>query len=182
MDKYSCMLEKISLKRKWQTWKYLLRKFAKHIVDSTSFTKTVKFSIGICSKMTLIGNYTCSRSILMKNLTCVWRNIYNRELKQVTFLSTRTPTGRKSRRYRWRRMASAVLVWIFHRHMLLRMNLFDKIIKNRCICSFCRHFCIKVQKIIAQGLLLTLPKQFPAGCKQIKIQKNVTIPAKIIII
>ena len=37
-------------------------------------------------------------------------------------------------------------------------------------------------KILAQGLLLTLPKQFPAECKQIKIQKNVTMPAKIIII
>ena len=32
----------------------------KKIVDSTSFTKTVKFSIEICSKMILIGNYTCS--------------------------------------------------------------------------------------------------------------------------
>ena len=30
---------------------------AKHIVDSTSFTKTVKFTIEICSKMILIGNY-----------------------------------------------------------------------------------------------------------------------------
>ena len=65
--------------------------------------------------------------------------------------------------------------------MLLRINLLDKIIKNSCICSFCRHFCVKIQKILAQGLLLILPKQFPAECKQIKIQKNVT-PAKIIII
>ena len=48
---------------------FILRKFAKHIVDSTSFTKTaVKLSIKILSKMISLGNYTCSRSILMKNL------------------------------------------------------------------------------------------------------------------
>ena len=34
----------------------------------------------------------------------------NRQLKQATFLSTRTSTGSKPRRYRWRMMASAVLV------------------------------------------------------------------------
>ena len=34
----------------------------------------------------------------------------NRELKQATFLSTRTAAGSKLRRYRWRMMASAVLV------------------------------------------------------------------------
>ena len=44
---------------------------AKHIVDSTSFTKTVKFSIEICSKMILIGNYTCSRSIKEKSHLCL---------------------------------------------------------------------------------------------------------------
>ena len=33
-----------------------------------------------------------------------------RELKQATFLSTRTAAGSKLRRYRWRMMASAVLV------------------------------------------------------------------------
>ena len=65
------MLENVSLKRKWQTLKYLLQKFAKHIVDSTSFTKTVKFSIEICSKMILIGNYTCSRSIKEKSHLCL---------------------------------------------------------------------------------------------------------------
>ena len=43
---------------------------AKHIVDSTSFTKTVKFSIEISSKMILIGNYTCSRSINEKSHLC----------------------------------------------------------------------------------------------------------------
>ena len=48
-----------------------LRKFAKHIVDSTSFTKTVTFSIEICSKMILIGNYTCSRSINEKSHLCL---------------------------------------------------------------------------------------------------------------
>ena len=54
--------------------------------------------------------------------------------------------------------------------MLLRMNFLDEIIKNRCIYFFCRHFCVKIQKILAQSLLLTLPKQFPAECiKQIKI-------------
>ena len=65
------MLEKVSLKRKWQIWKYLLRKFAKHIVDSTSFTETVKFSNEICSKMILIGNYTCSRGINEKSHLCL---------------------------------------------------------------------------------------------------------------
>ena len=34
----------------------------------------------------------------------------NRELKQAICLSTRTPTGSKSCRYRWRRIASTVLV------------------------------------------------------------------------
>ena len=34
-----------------------------------------------------------------------------REFKQATFLSTRTSAGNKLRRYRWRVMASAVLVW-----------------------------------------------------------------------
>ena len=34
-----------------------------------------------------------------------------REIKQATLLSTRTSAGSKSRRYRWRMMASAVLVW-----------------------------------------------------------------------
>ena len=44
---------------------------AKHIVDSTSFTETVKFSIEICSKMILIGNYTCSRSTNEKSHLCL---------------------------------------------------------------------------------------------------------------
>ena len=34
----------------------------------------------------------------------------NSELKQATFLSTRTAAGSKLRRYRWRMLASAVLV------------------------------------------------------------------------
>ena len=50
---------------------YLLRKFVKHIVDSTSFTKTVQFSIEICSKMILIGGYSCSRSINEKSHLCL---------------------------------------------------------------------------------------------------------------
>ena len=43
----------------------------------------------------------------------IWYNSnlwHSRELKQATFLSTRTSTGSKPRRYRWRMMASAVLV------------------------------------------------------------------------
>ena len=56
---------------KMANMKVLLRKFTKHIVDSTSFTKTVKFSIEICSKMILIGNYTCSRSINEKSHLCL---------------------------------------------------------------------------------------------------------------
>ena len=35
------------------------------------FTKKVKFSIEICSKMILIGNYTCSRSINEKSHLCL---------------------------------------------------------------------------------------------------------------
>ena len=50
----------------------------------------------------------------------------------------------------------------FHSHVHLIMDLFDKIIENRCICSFYRHFCvIKIR---------SLPKQFSGECKQIKIQ------------
>ena len=56
-------------------------KFAKHIVDSTSFTKTVKFSIEICSKMILIGNYTCSRSINEKISLYVARATHSRYYK-----------------------------------------------------------------------------------------------------
>ena len=51
--------------------KVFIAKVAKHIVDSTSFTKTVKFSIEIFSKMILIGNYTCSRSINEKSHLCL---------------------------------------------------------------------------------------------------------------
>ena len=36
--------------------------------------------------------------------------MHNRELKQVMYLSTRAPAGSKSSRYRWRMMASDVLV------------------------------------------------------------------------
>ena len=46
------------------------------------------------------------------------------------------------------------------------------------ICSCRRHFCIKIQKILAQSLLLTLAKQFPAESKQINIQKNVRMPMR----
>ena len=47
--------------------KVFIRMFAKHIFDSTSFTKTVKFSNEICSKLILIENYTCFRSINEKS-------------------------------------------------------------------------------------------------------------------
>ena len=43
----------------------------KHIVHTTSFTKTVKLSIKICSKMILTGNYTCSQSINEKSHLCL---------------------------------------------------------------------------------------------------------------
>ena len=36
-----------------------------------AFTKTVKFSIEIRSKIILIGNYTCSRSINEKSHLCL---------------------------------------------------------------------------------------------------------------
>ena len=63
--------------------------------------------------MILIGNYTCSRNINEKSHLCfslALRTRGIRELKQATFLSTRTSTGSKPRRHRWRMMASAVLV------------------------------------------------------------------------
>ena len=41
---------------------------------------------------------------------CRLCGLLNRELKQATFLSIRTAAGSKLRRYRWRMMASAVLV------------------------------------------------------------------------
>ena len=45
------------------------------------------------------------------NLNSFVPDISIRELKQATFLSTRTSAGSKSRRYRWRVVVSAVLVW-----------------------------------------------------------------------
>ena len=52
---------------------FIAKVCVKHIVDSTSFTKTVKFSIEICSKMILTGNYTCtcSRSINEESHLCL---------------------------------------------------------------------------------------------------------------
>ena len=47
----------------------------------------------------------------------------------------------------------------FHSHIRLRIDLFDKIIKNRCTCSFYRHF-LCLQKLLAQSL----PKQFADEC------------------
>ena len=38
--------------------------------------KTVKFSIEICSKMILTGNYTCSRSINEKSHLCLAKYLY----------------------------------------------------------------------------------------------------------
>ena len=51
--------------------KVLIAKVCETHLDSTSFTKTVKFSIEICNKMILIGNYTCSRSINEKSHLCL---------------------------------------------------------------------------------------------------------------
>ena len=45
---------------------------------------------------------------------------------------------------------------------------------------FLSSFCVKIQKILAQKLLLTLPKQSPAECKQIKIQKMSQRPLKLL--
>ena len=53
---------------------------------------------------------TVSDTQLTKCIKARILNQLNRELKQVTFLSTRTSAGSKSRRYRWRMMASAVLI------------------------------------------------------------------------
>ena len=64
-------VRKAFFEEKMANLKVFLLKFAKHIADSTSFTKTVKFSIEICSKMILIGNYTCSRSINEKSHLCL---------------------------------------------------------------------------------------------------------------
>ena len=49
-----------------------------------------------------------TRLILHARHASVMRS--NRELKQATFLSTRSSAGSKPHRYRWRMMASAVLV------------------------------------------------------------------------
>ena len=64
-------VEKGFSEEKMANLKVYIAKVAKHIVDSTSFAKTVKFSIEICSKMILIGNYTCSRSITEKSHLCL---------------------------------------------------------------------------------------------------------------
>ena len=42
-----------------------------NLIGSTSFTKTVKFSIKMFSKMILIANYTCSQSINEKSHLCL---------------------------------------------------------------------------------------------------------------
>ena len=57
--------------KKMANLKVFMRKFAKHIVKSTTFTKTVKLSIEICSKMILIRNYTCFRGINEKSHLCL---------------------------------------------------------------------------------------------------------------
>ena len=46
------------------------------------------------------------------------REVGNRELKLLTHLSKRTPTGSKTSRYRWRMMASAVVLWNNERQSL----------------------------------------------------------------
>ena len=47
-------VEKGFFEEKMANLKVLLQMFAKHIVDSTSFTKTVKFSIEICGKYVVL--------------------------------------------------------------------------------------------------------------------------------
>ena len=52
---------------------------------------------------------------MMENITKTYQSgeehvADDRELKEATFLSTRTAAGSKLRRYRWRMMASAVFV------------------------------------------------------------------------
>ena len=45
-------------------------------------------------------------------------------------------------------LSCVALLLFFHSHMLLILDLFDKIIENRCTCSFYRHFlCQKDTKI-----------------------------------
>ena len=67
------------------------------------------------------------------------------------------------------------LLLFFHSHMLLILDFFDKIIENRCTCSFYGHFCVKkIQKLLAQSL----PKQFAGNYKQIKIQQVKCILAR----
>ena len=65
------------------------------------------------STSSMMVNNIPTRISTRKGLPHTHRNLSYvniRELKQATFLSTRTPTGSKSRRYRWRMVVSAVLV------------------------------------------------------------------------
>ena len=72
----------------------------------------LEFSIALMHKTLTNQNtaFLCERNYGKFSRLRAGRIIYIRELKQATFLSTRTPTGSKSRRYRWRMMVSAVLV------------------------------------------------------------------------
>ena len=67
-----------------------IRAYIKYIGED----KNIKFLPTLCKNYNIIA--------------AAYMNI--RELKQATFLSTRTSAGSKPRRYRWRMMASAVLV------------------------------------------------------------------------
>ena len=70
MHQYSCW--KDFFKEKMANLKVFIAKVCKtYIIDSTSFTKTVKFSIEIRNKMLLIGSYACSRSINEQSHLCL---------------------------------------------------------------------------------------------------------------
>ena len=60
----------------------------------------------------LVSNWTIPQACIGRlSMAAIQRKreVGNRELKQATYLSTRTPTRSKSSRYRWRMMA--VFVW-----------------------------------------------------------------------
>ena len=75
-----------------------------HLYDQNDLKLCTDLDIGLLSLSLL-------QDVNIVVATCAFLAVYIRELKQATFLSTRTSTGSKPRRYRWRMMSSAVLVW-----------------------------------------------------------------------
>ena len=74
----------------------------------------LKFLVGPCQH---VYNYAYVTSIKTKHrvpglpmILATFSKRCDLKIKQATFLSTRTAAGSKLRRYRWRMMASAVLV------------------------------------------------------------------------